>query len=357
MIDPWLMWTGFFVLVAFLLALDLGVINRKAHTIHMKEAIKWSIFWIAIGVSFSVVIFLEYPATVDAAVDPDGLNRSDAVAAYLTGYLLEKMLSVDNLFVFVILFSFFGVKNKDQHHVLFWGILGALIMRGIFIFAGTSVIHAYEPVMYFFGGLLIYTSVKMAVMGDQEFNPSESRVYKMLKKILPFTEDAHDGKFFHYVNGKRLATCLFLCLIMVELTDVLFAIDSVPAVLGITTDTFIVYTSNVFAILGLRALYFVVAGGMQSFKYLKPALVIVLAFIGLKMILAGPWYHIYEFPILMSLGIVGGILGLGIGASIMSNKKEVKPMTVHSGEGCTCGHLEKHDPECSMVPAKDEDGK
>ncbi|MDO9537089.1 MAG: TerC/Alx family metal homeostasis membrane protein, partial [Thermoplasmata archaeon] len=266
MIEPWLMWTGFFILISILLALDLGVFQRKAHTIHMREAIKWSIFWIAIGVSFSIVIFFEYPAELAADAAPGALNRTDAVAAYLTGYVLEKMLSVDNLFIFVILFSFFGVKSKDQHHVLFWGIIGALVMRGIFIFAGTTVIHAYEPVLYLFGGLLIYTAIKMTVMGDQEFSPSDSRVYKMLKQVFPLTEDAHDGKFFHRVNGKRVGTCLLLCLIMVELTDVLFAIDSVPAVLGITTDMFIVYTSNVFAILGLRALYFVVAGGMHSFK-------------------------------------------------------------------------------------------
>ena len=348
MIAAWLMWTGFFILITILLALDLGVFQRKAHTIHMKEAIKWSIFWIAIGILFSVVIFLEYPAVLQADAAPGALNRNDAVAAYLTGYVLEKMLSIDNLFVFVILFSFFGVKNKDQHHVLFWGIMGALVMRGIFIFAGTTVIHAYEPVMYFFGGLLIYTALKMAVMGDQEFEPSESRVYKMLKKVLPFTEDAHDGKFFHNVNGKKMATCLFLCLIMVELTDVLFAIDSVPAVLGITTDTFIVYTSNVFAILGLRALYFVVAGGLRSFKYLKPGLVIVLAFIGIKMILAGPWMHIYEVPIFMSLGIVLGILGIAVLASVVSNKKEIPPIHVHEGEGCPCSHPEENEAECKV---------
>ncbi len=348
MIEPWLMWTGFFILIAILLAMDLGVFQRKAHTIHMREAIKWSIFWIAIGVSFSVVIFFEYPETLPADAAAGSLNRSDAVAAYLTGYVLEKMLSVDNLFVFVILFSFFGVKNKDQHHVLFWGIMGALVMRGIFIFVGATAIHAYEPVMYFFGGLLIYTAVKMAVMGDQEFKPSESRVYKLLKRVLPFTEDAHDGKFFHMVNGRRMATCLMLCLIMVELTDVLFAIDSVPAVLGITTDTFIVYTSNVFAILGLRALYFVVAGGMQSFRYLKPALVIVLAFIGLKMILAGPWWHIYEVPILMSLVVVMGILGIGIAASVMGKKREVKVPDVVPGEGCSCGHPEEHGLDCPL---------
>ncbi|MFH0816929.1 MAG: TerC family protein [Methanobacteriota archaeon] len=352
MISQTLMWAGFFALIAILLALDLGVFQRKAHTIHMKEAVKWTVFWIAIGISFSIVIWLEYPATATG----DGLNRTDAVAAYLTGYVLEKMLSVDNLFVFVILFSFFGVKSKDQHHVLFWGIMGALVMRGIFIFAGTAAIHAYEPVLYFFGGLLIYTAIKMAAMGDHEFDPSESRLYKFMKRILPFSEDAHDGKFFHKVNGRRLGTCLLLCLAMVELTDVLFAIDSVPAVLGITSDTFIVYTSNVFAILGLRALYFVVAGGLQSFKYLKPALVVVLAFIGIKMILAGPpvlgitWMPIYEVPILMSLAVVVGILGIAIIASVAGKKKPEPELHVTLGEGCPCGRQEEHAPHCSSHP-------
>ena len=356
MISQTLMWAGFFTLVTILLALDLGVFQRKAHTIHMKEAVKWSVFWIAIGISFSVVIWFEYPATLSADAAAGALNRNDAVAAYLTGYVLEKMLSVDNLFIFVILFSFFGVKSKDQHHVLFWGIMGALVMRGIFIFAGTTAIHAYEPVLYFFGGLLIYTAIKMAAMGDQEFNPAESRVYKLMKRILPFTEDAHDGKFFHRVNGKRLGTCLLLCLIMVEMTDVLFAIDSVPAVLGITSDTFIVYTSNVFAILGLRALYFVVAGGLQSFKYLKPALVVVLAFIGIKMLLAGPnvlgtdFMPIYEVPIWMSLAIVVGILGLAIVASVMSPKKPEPELHVVPGSGCPCGQPEKHDQSRALHP-------
>jgi len=353
------MWTGFFILIAILMTLDLGVFQRKAHTIHLKEAIKMSAFWISLGLLFSVVIFFQYPAPVDAA--PGALNRTDAVAAYLTSYVLEEMLSIDNLFVFVILFAFFGVKPKDQHHVLFWGIMGALVMRGIFIFAGTTAIHRYEPIMYFFGGLLIYTASKMAVMGEKEFNPAESRVYKLLKRVLPFTENAHDGKFFHKVDGKRLATCLLLCLVMVELTDLLFAIDSVPAVLGITSETLIVYTSNVFAILGLRSLYFVVAGGLRSFKYLKPALVVVLAFVGVKMILAGPnimgstFMPIYEVPILVSLGIVVSILGIAITASILSSRNEVPKSHVHVAEGCPCGHPEQHDPEASEEPSEKQD--
>jgi tellurite resistance protein TerC len=342
MISSALMWSGFLILIAFLLALDLAVFNRKAHEVKMGEAIKWSAFWIGIGLLFTLVIYFEYPATLPADAAPGSLNRSEAVAAYITGYVLEKMLSIDNLFVFVILFSFFGVKAKDQHHVLFWGIMGALVMRGLFIFLGTEAIHRYEWTMYVFGGLLLYTAIKMAVMGEQEFNPSESRVYKFLKRVLPFTEAAHDGKFFHRHDGKRKATCLLLCLLMVEMTDVMFAIDSVPAVMGITTDRFIIYTSNVFAILGLRALYFVVAGGLHSLRYLKPALVVVLAFIGVKMILAGPWMDIYHISVYMSLAITMSILGIAIIASFLAPKEKEPDIHVVPGQGCGCGDPDEH---------------
>jgi tellurite resistance protein TerC len=280
----------------------------------MKEAVKWTIFWIAIGLSFTIAVYFIY-------IGQGPQVARTAVETYITGYVLEKMLSVDNLFVFVILLSFFSVKPKDQHHVLFWGILGALVMRGIFIFAGTAAIHAYEPTLYLFGGLLIFTAVKMALMGEKEFEPSKSRIYSVLKRALPLSHAPHEGKFFTREKGKLLATSLLLCLIMVELTDVLFAIDSVPAVLGITSDTFIVYTSNVFAILGLRALYFVIAGGVMSMRYLKPALVIVLAFIGIKMLISGPWWHVYEIPVTFSLIIVVSILGLGVLASWLKNRR------------------------------------
>jgi tellurite resistance protein TerC len=362
-----IVWGGFFALIITLLALDLGVFQRKAHEIHVKEALKWTVFWIGVGLSFTIVIWLEYPASPAAGE----LGRNEAVGYYLAGYITEKVLSVDNLFVFVILFSFFGVKSKDQHHVLFWGILGALVMRGLFIFIGIAAIEAYEPVLYIFGFLLIYTAIKMATSSDEEFDPSESRFYKFLKHFIPLSEKEHNGKFFIHENGKRVATCLFLCLLMVEMTDVLFAIDSVPAVFGVfeagvTPDTFIVYTSNVFAILGLRALFFVIAGGIKSFTYLKPALIIVLAFIGVKMLIAGPWLHLYTVTGEISLAIVIIILGIGVGASVAKARSAKDGGPAHQlvenphperhfpAEGCSCGRLEGHDASCKEHPDNKE---
>ncbi|MBI5000004.1 MAG: TerC/Alx family metal homeostasis membrane protein [Euryarchaeota archaeon] len=339
-----LVWLGFFALVATLLALDLGVFHRKSHEIKMREAIGWTVFWIAVGLSFTAVVYFLYPEAKPAAPTPDNpemYDRWEAIAAYLGGYIMEKMLSVDNLFIFVILFSFFGVKAKDQHHVLFWGILGALVMRGLFIFIGVAAIEKWEWILFFFGGLLIYSAARMAYTGDAEFNPAESRTYRFLRRILPFSDKPHEGKFFIRGNGRRMGTCLLLCLFMVEMTDILFAIDSVPAVIGIARDRFIIYTSNVFAILGLRSLYFVIAGGLQSFKYLKPGLVLILGFIGAKMILGGPSIPLIEqmggphFPLIeisvyASLSVVIIILGVAVAASAVSarrarRKKHARP--------------------------------
>jgi tellurite resistance protein TerC len=313
---PWYAWAGFLGIVFLFLAIDLGVLNRKAHAVKMKEAVKWTIMWITLGLSFTVVVYylyLTHPTGGQAAAN-------EAVQTYLTGFVLEKALSVDNLFVFVVLMTFFSVKPEHQHRVLFYGILGALIMRGIFIFAGTAAIEAYEPTLYFFGGLLVYTALKMAFMGEEEFNPADSRIYRFLKRLLPLTSAPHGGHFFHKEGGRRLGTSLLLCLFMVEMTDVLFALDSVPAVLGITQDRFIVYTSNVFAILGLRALYFVIVGGLSTLRFLKPALVVVLLFIGVKMIIGGPHIDgtplpIYHVDVTWSLLIVMGILGTAVLAS------------------------------------------
>ncbi|HLF06139.1 MAG TPA: TerC family protein [Thermoplasmata archaeon] len=322
-------WALFLAIVIVMLFLDLAVLHRKAHAVKMREAVKWSIMWITLGLSFTVIVYWLYltQSTGTPAEQQEAANV--AVQTYLTGFVLEKALSVDNLFVFVVLLSFFGVKPEHQHRVLFYGILGALLMRGAFIFAGTAAIAAYKPTLYFFGGLLIYTAIKMAYMGEEEFKPSDSRIYRWLKRVLPLTDKPHLGHFFHSENGKRLGTSLLLCLFMVEMTDVLFALDSVPAVMGITQDPFIVYTSNVFAILGLRALYFVIVGGLATLRFLKPALVLVLLFIGLKMILLGPHVDPLPFPLVdldeglevsLSLAIVIGILGVAILASWMYEK-------------------------------------
>ena len=312
---------GFFAAVASILAIDLGYFHRRAHAMTLREASFWAGLWISVGLSFSVAVWWLYSR------EPGPISGETAAQLYLTGYILEESLSVDNLFVFIIIFRYFGIRGADQHNVLFYGILGAILMRGLFIFVGVAALHAFEVTIYVLAGLLLFTALRMTFGGDKEIDPSQSRMYLLLKRIMPVTEDAHDGKFFHKVNGRRHATTLVLCLLLIEATDVLFALDSVPAILGVTDEAFIVYTSNIFAIVGLRSLYFVVAAGIQSLKFLKPALVILLAFIGVKMIIAGPWSDWYHMPVSLSLGIVAAILLVAIAASVAYNRRHPAPQT------------------------------
>ncbi|MDO9098574.1 MAG: TerC family protein, partial [Candidatus Methanoperedens sp.] len=232
---------------------------------------------------------------------------------FFTGYLIEKALSVDNIFVFIVIFSYFGVPKAYQHRVLFWGILGALIMRAIFIAAGVTLIEQFHAVIYIFGAFLVITGIKMALMGDKKIEPEKNPVLKYLRKIVPVAEDYHDDKFFIKRAGKYFATPLFVVLVVIESTDVIFAVDSIPAILSITTDPFIVYTSNVFAILGLRALYFALAGVMPMFYYLNYGLSAILAFVGTKMLIS----DYYKVPILVSLGVVAAILIASVALSVM----------------------------------------
>jgi len=313
-ISPWA-WAGFLGLVGLLLALDLGVFHRNPHLIKLKEAAGWATLWISIGVGFSGVVWWLYANSGG----PEAGH--EAAQLYLTGFILEKALSVDNLFVFLVIFKFFDVAGRHQHRVLYWGILGALIMRGAFIFAGTTALHAYEPAIYGLAVLLIFTAFKLAFSGDSTLDPAQSRMYRLLKRVLPLSAAPHEGHFFHREGGRRLATSLFLCLMLLETTDVLFALDSVPAVLGVTSDPFIVYTSNIFAILGLRSLYFVVAAGLHTLRYLKPGLVLLLLFIGVKMILTGPLWSPLEIPVTASLTAVLVILGVATGASVVHNRR------------------------------------
>ncbi len=317
-----------------MLALDLGVFNRRPHEMKLGEAAKWAGMWVAIGVAFSLVVWWLYSDRVSPA------EGAKAVQLYLTGYVLEEALSVDNLFVFIIIFSYFDVKGPHQHRVLYWGILGALVMRGAFIFLGTAAIHAYAPAIYVLAALLVFTALKMAFSGEGKLDPSQSRVYRLLKRRLPLTEAPHEGHFFHRENGKRLATTLLLCLLMIEATDVLFALDSVPAVLGVTTDPFIVYTSNIFAILGLRSLFFVVHAGLKALHYLKPALVILLLFIGVKMFLNGPLGTIVEIGVTQSLAAVVLILGTAVAASMVrARRRPEQPEMEEVGAEMIGGHL------------------
>ncbi len=298
-------WVIFNAFVVAMLVLDLKVFHRKAHAVKLKEAMGWSAFWIALALLFNLGVHLWYrnPQFPDAH---PGLE-------FFTGYLIEKSLSVDNLFVFLLLFSYFRVAAEYQHTVLFWGIIGALVMRLAFIAAGVALINKFHWVIYVFGAILIVSGVKMAVEKEKEIHPERNPVLRLFRKFFPVT-DAHDGgRLFLRREGRLWATPLFVVLLVVETTDLIFAVDSIPAILAITRDPFIVYTSNVFAILGLRALYFALAGAMDMFHFLHYGLSAILVFVGVKMIGS----HWFEIPILAALGVVGGVLVLSVVASLL----------------------------------------
>ncbi len=300
-------WVLFNLFVLFMLALDLGVFHRKAHAVRLKEAIGWSIFWVVLALLFNVGLWWFWPVTVD------GLTPNQAGLAFFTGYVIERALSIDNIFVFVVLFSYFRLDSKYHHKVLFWGILGAMILRAVFIFAGVTLIRRFEWTFYILGAFLILTGVKMALAKGVEVHPERNPILSLLRRVLPLTRDYVNGAFFTRVDGRLLATPMFVVLVMVEFTDLVFAIDSIPAILAITEDAFIIYTSNVFAILGLRALYFALAGVMDLFEYLHYGLAAVLVFVGVKMLLKVHWH--YDIGIGWSLGVVAALLGAAMAAS------------------------------------------
>jgi tellurite resistance protein TerC len=300
-----LLWVGFNVFVVIMLLIDLIVFHRKAHEVTIREALIWSVLWIAISFVFNAGVYSWY--------------GHESALQFLTGYLIEKSLSVDNLFVFLLIFSYFKVPAKYQHKVLFWGILGALIMRGSLIFVGVTLIQKFQWILYLFGVFLVITGVKMMFQTEAaEVHPERNIVVRFFKKFLPVTAGYHEEKFFIKVDRKRYATLLFIVLIVIETTDLVFAFDSIPAIFAITTDPFIVYTSNVFAILGLRSLYFALAGLMDLFYYLKHGLAIILTFVGVKMLVAD-FYHIH---IGIALGVVGGVLSISILASMVRRRRE-----------------------------------
>lgn len=298
-------WIGFHVFLFILLALDLGVFNKNAHKITVKEALKMVLIWIGLAIAFNIFIYFEFGKT--------------KALEFLTGYVIEYSLSVDNIFVFILIFSFFAVPPQYQHNVLFWGILGALIMRGIFIFAGVTLINRFHWIVLIFGGFLVFSGVKMLFQKDGEtVDPEKNGLVKLFRKFFPVTKTLHGNKLFIKDNGKLLATPLFLVLLVIESSDVIFAVDSIPAVLSISHDTFIVYTSNIFAILGLRSLYFAISGIMGYFRYLKTGLAFVLSFVGFKMLAS---YIDLEIPIFLSLSIIIGILVVSILASVIIKKR------------------------------------
>jgi len=299
-----LLWVLFNIFILALLSIDLIVFNRKPHEISIREALIWSGIWIAIALLFNVGVYAWY--------------GHESALQFFTGYLIEKSLSVDNLFVFLLLFTYFKVPPKYQHKVLYWGILGALIMRGAMILMGAALIAKFHWILYIFGAFLVVTGYRMAVKSvDEEVHPDRNIVVRFFKKIFPVTSGFHEERFFVRIDGKRYATLLFVVLIVVETTDLVFAVDSIPAIFAITTDPFIVYTSNVFAILGLRSLYFALAGMMDMFHYLRHGLAVVLMFVGVKM-LVEPFF---EIPILIALGVVIGVLGIAVVASVERARK------------------------------------
>jgi tellurite resistance protein TerC len=304
-------WVGFIAFVLAMLSLDLGVFNRTPHIVEAKEAGIWTGVWVALALAFAggLAVFADHQTAL----------------TFLTGYVIEESLSVDNIFVIVLIFQFFRVPAQYQHRVLFWGILGALVMRGLFIAVGAALLARFDWIIYVFGGLLVVTGIRMAVKQDEEFDGNENMVVKFVRRFLPLTEGYRGKHFFTRENGRRFATPLMLVLVLVEATDLIFAIDSIPAIFGITRDPFIVFTSNIFAVMGLRSLFFLLASVVTRFYLLKYGLAVILTFVGAKMILEA-WIHI---DILLSLGIVIGVLGTSIVASL------IWPQAKPASEGTT----------------------
>lgn len=301
-------WVGFTVFVLAMLALDLGVFHRKSHTVGMKEALAWSGAWIALALLFNAGIW--------------HWQGHDKGLEFLTGYVVELSLSVDNLFVFLLIFAYFKVPAQYQHKVLFWGIIGALVMRAVFIGAGIALLEKFHWIIYIFGAVLVVSGLKMAFEKDKEVHPEKNPVLRLFRRFMPVTAEYQGGSFFVIKDKVRMATPLFIVLLMLETTDLVFAVDSVPAVLAITTDPFIVYTSNVFAILGLRSMFFALAGVMALFAYLHYGLAAVLVFVGAKMLLTG----FYKIPTLTSLLVIIGLLAAAVVASLLHAARRPKPL-------------------------------
>jgi TerC family integral membrane protein len=300
-------WVGFIAFVLAMLALDLGVFHRKAHAVRPREAGVWVAVWVSLALSFAAGLWY--------------FESRDIALTFLAGYVIEESLSVDNLFVMVVIFNYFKVPATSQHRVLFYGILGALVMRGIFIGLGTLLVTKFSWILYVFGAMLLFTGIRMLFKQDEEFEGEQNRVVRLVRRYVPLTPDYRGNVFFVWENGKRLATPLFLVLVLVEFTDLIFAVDSIPAIFGITQDPFIVFTSNIFAILGLRSMYFLLAAVVEQFYLLKYGLAFILSFIGVKM-LGESFFHI---DILVSLAIVLGTLVVSIVASLIWPKPEEAP--------------------------------
>lgn len=299
-----ILWGAFLLLVLILLALDLGVFHREAHAITTKESLGWTIFWIVLGLAFGGFVFLH-------------LGKEQGID-YLTGYLIEKSLSVDNLFVIALVFNTFAVPKIYQHRVLFWGILGAIVMRGVLILVGVQLIAMFHWIIYLFGGFLLFTGGRMLLGKGKEPHPEDSYLFRIFRRFVPMTSRFDGQHFFTLENGKKVATPLFAALVVVEAMDLVFAVDSIPAIFAVTLDPFIVFTSNVFAILGLRSLYFLLANALDRFEYLDVGLALILIYVGIKMIVSG----FFPIPSLVSLAVVLLILAVSMGVSLVLTKPD-----------------------------------
>jgi tellurite resistance protein TerC len=308
----WL-WVGFILVVLGLLALDLGVFHRKAHAVSTKEAAIWTVVWISLALLFNGAIYLFW----DWMMPDSASTNSQAALEFLTGYLIEYSLSVDNIFVFVLIFTYFRVPAAYQHRVLFWGIMGALVMRATLILVGTALIEQFHWVIYLFGAFLIFTGIRMGFHKDEEIHPDDNPLIKLARRVLPVTGAYEGQRFFVRHAGKLMATPLFLVLLLAESTDLIFALDSIPAIFAVTLDPFIVFTSNVCAILGLRSLYFLLAGALDKFHYLKLGLATILTFVGVKMVLA----DIIHIPIVVSLLVIVSVLAVAIVVSLLRTRR------------------------------------
>jgi tellurite resistance protein TerC len=301
---------GFTVLVLAMLALDLGVFHRRPHEVRIREALIWSVVWIALAFMFAGVVYFMF-----------GSGKS---LEFVTGYVIEKALSVDNVFIFVVLFAAFRVPAEYQHRVLFWGVFGALLMRAAFILAGAVLIERFHWILYVFGAILVVTAIKIVLQRNEEAHPERNPIFRLLSRIIPSVPEYDGKRFFTVRNGRRYATPMLMVLLAIESTDLVFAVDSIPAIFAVTDDPFIVYTSNVFAILGLRALYFVLAGTIEKFRYVKFGLAGVLAFVGVKMMIAG----VYKIPIAISLAVIALLLGISVAASMLRGSKSSSEVRV-----------------------------
>jgi tellurite resistance protein TerC len=310
MSDTFFLWIGFNVFVLAILALDLGVFHRQAHVVTLKESMIWTGVWVALALVFNIGVW--------------HLAGSQKGLEFFTGYVIEKSLSVDNVFVFALLFSYFAVPREFQHKVLFWGIIGALVLRSVMILFGAILITKFTWIIYVFGAFLVVTGIRMLVNREEELHPERNPIVRWFKRLMPVTSDYRGDRFFVRENGVLMATPLFVVLLLIEFSDVIFAVDSIPAVFAVTADPFIVYTSNVFAILGLRSLYFALSGVMHKFHYLKIGLGVVLVFVGVKMLLS---HSVYKIDTIVSLGVIIAVLTLSVVWSLLRPVSTTEPVS------------------------------